>query len=307
MYRRNIPPFPLLLILLSEIFGEETDMNNALTVVDGQSQDAQKYEQAFIMGDLNALSDTERLQYYLTVCQSLGLNPATRPLEFLRLQGQKLTLYARKDCTDQLRALRGVSVNIQTPQFSDGLCVVAAVASDRTGRQDSDLGIVTIGNLQGDARANAIMKAVTKAKRRVTLSICGLGMLDETEIETIPDAKPLPMNLETGALELPESTIVETQEQPQTAPAKTLKELSEEFKRKAGEYQFSSSRNSDYARLLTLLLDEKEPVTVTRETLIEGLDQIETRWKLCIKKMLADLTNEQTAVVETPAEEVSAA
>jgi hypothetical protein len=34
------------------------------------------------------------------------------------------------------------------------------------------------------------MKAETKAKRRVTLSICGLGLLDETEIETIPGAAP---------------------------------------------------------------------------------------------------------------------
>ena len=31
------------------------------------------------------------------------------------------------------------------------------------------------------------MKAETKSKRRVTLSICGLGFLDESEIDTIPD------------------------------------------------------------------------------------------------------------------------
>jgi phage tail sheath protein FI len=30
------------------------------------------------------------------------------------------------------------------------------------------------------------MKAETKAKRRVTLSICGLNMLDESEVESIP-------------------------------------------------------------------------------------------------------------------------
>jgi hypothetical protein len=56
----------------------------------------------------------------------------------------------------------------------------------RDGREDEDYGVVTIGNLKGDAAANMIMKAITKAKRRVTLSISGLGMLDETEIETIP-------------------------------------------------------------------------------------------------------------------------
>jgi hypothetical protein len=41
-------------------------------------------------------------------------------------------------------------------------------------------------------RANTILKAITKAKRRVTLSICGLGWLDETEVEDIPaEAKAL--------------------------------------------------------------------------------------------------------------------
>ena len=39
----------------------------------------------------------------------------------------------------------------------------------------------------GESRANAIMKATTKAKRRVTLSICGLGgMPDESELDTMP-------------------------------------------------------------------------------------------------------------------------
>jgi hypothetical protein len=40
--------------------------------------------------------------------------------------------------------------------------------------------------LKGEARANAELKAVTKAKRRATLSICGLGWLDETEVDDIP-------------------------------------------------------------------------------------------------------------------------
>ena len=34
------------------------------------------------------------------------------------------------------------------------------------------------------------MKCETKAKRRVTLSICGLGMLNETEVETIRQEAP---------------------------------------------------------------------------------------------------------------------
>jgi hypothetical protein len=34
------------------------------------------------------------------------------------------------------------------------------------------------------------MKAETKAKRRVTLSLSGLGLIDESEVSSIPDAQP---------------------------------------------------------------------------------------------------------------------
>jgi hypothetical protein len=77
--------------------------------------------------------------------------------------------------------------------------IVTARAKDRTGREDESTGAVPLGNLKGDALANALMKAETKSKRRVTLSIAGLGWLDETELETLPqrhiisnDPDPLP-------------------------------------------------------------------------------------------------------------------
>jgi hypothetical protein len=64
-------------------------------------------------------------------------------------------------------------------------------AKDRQGREDESTGAVTVGDLKGDALVNALMKAETKAKRRVTLSIAGLGWLDETELETIPQSRPI--------------------------------------------------------------------------------------------------------------------
>jgi hypothetical protein len=67
--------------------------------------------------------------------------------------------------------------------------VVTAEATDRTGRTDSSIGAVSIAGLKGEAKANALMKAETKARRRVTLALCGLGVLDESEIETIPGAR----------------------------------------------------------------------------------------------------------------------
>ena len=66
-------------------------------------------EQALVMGDLSKLDSEQRVNYYLKVCSSLGLNPLTRPFDYLVLNG-KLVLYARKDATDQLRHIHKVSI-----------------------------------------------------------------------------------------------------------------------------------------------------------------------------------------------------
>lgn len=146
-------------------------------------------EQVLLGGDLSKLTPAERLSVYKATCETLGLNPLTKPFQYITLNG-KLTLYASKDCTEQLRNIRGVSVSIVSREVTEGIYVVTARATLASGRTDESIGAVTIDKLTGDARANAVMKAETKAKRRVTLSICGLGMLDETEIETIPGATP---------------------------------------------------------------------------------------------------------------------
>lgn len=145
-------------------------------------------ERALVMGDLSKLDPSQRNQYYQAVCASLRLNPLTRPLEYIVLNG-RLTLYARKDCTDQLRKIHGVSVRIAGREIMDDLMVVTAEATDQSGRTDSSIGAVSISNLRGEAKANALMKAETKARRRVTLALCGLGILDESEIESIPNAR----------------------------------------------------------------------------------------------------------------------
>lgn len=142
-------------------------------------------EKVLIYGDLSPLSPQERIEYYHRVCESLGLNPLTKPFEYIIFQGQ-LRLYARRDCTDQLRKIHNISIRILSRKIEDGIYTVEAEARTPEGRTDVSTGSVCIEGLKGDAKANAFMKAETKAKRRVTLSICGLGMLDETELETIP-------------------------------------------------------------------------------------------------------------------------
>lgn len=165
-------------------------MSAELAIVSPPAQaDLTAIERVVVAGDLSKLTPDERWNYYRGVCQSVGLNPFTQPFLYITLGG-KLVLYATKGAADQLRDNHHISIGKPAIDLSDGLCIVTVTATDRTGRTDSDLGIVPVENLRGDAKANAILKAVTKAKRRVTLSMCGLGMLDETEVETIPNAQP---------------------------------------------------------------------------------------------------------------------
>jgi hypothetical protein len=181
-------------------------------------------ESVLVAGDLARLTSDQRLAYYQRLCESLGLNPLTQPFQYLQLSG-KLTLYATKACTEQLRQLHGVSITGVTSAQVGDVYVVTATAEDRSGRTDCATGAVSIAGLKGDALANGLMKAETKAKRRCTLSLCGLGMLDESEIETIPGAVRAPAALPTTngvhlAQALPEPVA-----EPEAVPAGDVMDL----------------------------------------------------------------------------------
>ena len=165
---------------------------------------AHTLESVLISGDLSKLSPSERMDYYQAVCNSLGLNPLTQPFAYMELNG-KLTLYALKACTDQLREKHNISVVITNKEFVESIYVVTAMATmpDNNGnpRTDTDDGAKSVAGLRGDTYANALMHTVTKAKRRVTLSIRGLGMLDETEVESIPGARVQAVDIDTGEIQ----------------------------------------------------------------------------------------------------------
>lgn len=143
-------------------------------------------ESVIMQGDLSKLTPEQRGRYVAKMCEVMGLNPLTKPFEFMTLQG-KLVCYAGKNCAEQLRKVHGVSLKVTDRQKIDDVYVVTVDAVLPSGRCDSATGAVPLAGLKGDFLANAMMKAETKAKRRATLSICSLGMLDETEVETIPN------------------------------------------------------------------------------------------------------------------------
>lgn len=141
-------------------------------------------ESVVIHGDLSKLNAFERTRYYSAVCDSIGLNALTKPFEYIRLNGREV-LYVTRSATDQLRKIHGVSIRVTAREDVGGVHIVTACATDATGRVDEAVGAVPIEGLKGESLANAFMKAESKAKRRVTLSICGLGMLDESELDTV--------------------------------------------------------------------------------------------------------------------------
>jgi len=147
--------------------------------------DKNAIERALMDGDLSKLNPDQKLAHYQSVCQTIGLNPLTKPFQYITLNG-KLQMYALKGATDQLRKIYKIDCEIANTETKADLYIVQVKVKDKNGRVDEDMGFARIEGLTGDMLGNAMLKAVTKAKRRATLSMCGLGMLDEDEIKAIP-------------------------------------------------------------------------------------------------------------------------
>lgn len=145
-----------------------------------------------LAGDVGGLNPTEKVQYYSMLCQRVGLDPSTQPFKLMKLQGKE-TFYLDRSGAQQLNHKHGISHEIKSRDFVNGCYVVTARASIGNRFTDS-IGTVYVEGLKGEAFANATMKAETKAKRRATLDLVGLGMLDEIEVETISSAKASDFN-----------------------------------------------------------------------------------------------------------------
>lgn len=164
----------------------------AVTTID---QDKKRFELALIQGDVSKLSIEEKLSYHDRLCESVGVNKLTRPFDLMRTKEGKEIFYSNKGCAEQLRTNHNISLRIVETKKLDDIYIVTTEAKKPDGRTDSSTGVVNLGGLKGEALANAMMKCETKSKRRVTLSICGLNMLDETEVDTIPGVEKIDVRL----------------------------------------------------------------------------------------------------------------
>lgn len=135
-------------------------------------------------GDLSKLSEAQTVEYYRLYCERIGLDPATQPFAIITMNGKK-KLYCDRSGTAQLNKLHSVSHKITNREKIDDLYIVTVQASTPDGRVTECIGAVSIAGLKGEALCNAMMKGETKGKRRSTLDLLGLGILDESELETI--------------------------------------------------------------------------------------------------------------------------
>lgn len=165
---------------------EKSNNNEARAdlMVDARTQ-TRVIESLVLRGDLSGLAPQDRARFYVQMCENLGLNPNAQPFAFLRLNGKEV-LYATRGATDQLAAIHRINREIiDGPKVIDlaGTKLVYAVcrATHPNGRIETATATVPLIDPM-----NVLMKAETKAKRRATLSMLGLGLLDEIELDTIP-------------------------------------------------------------------------------------------------------------------------
>ena len=262
--------------------------------------DASLVESVLLQGDLSRLTAPQRVAYYNRVCESLGLNPLTKPFDYLALNG-KTVLYAKRDATEQLRKIHGVSIVELNSREVGGVFVVTAKAQDARQRIDVSTGAVAIANLKGEALANALMKAETKAKRRVTLSICGLGLLDETEVDTIPRAA-VQATATAEAVNTDTGEIVE-----QAAPPIASADPDKSY---TGTYQSTATRKKGVLMIHDLTIDgQKFSVEETRGKLWQAMEgqrvtvtYREVKGGTLLTSLVAAILSEPLA--ELPADEV---
>lgn len=168
---------------------------NKVVAVDSSEMGA-AVEAALMKNDYSKLSADQKVIVYKRVCESVGLNYMTHPFGFYRQKDGTEKMYAQRTCADQLRAIHGVSLVEMKEEFRDDVFSVIVTMKTKDGRQDIDRGDVFVGGLKGLDLANARMRAMTKAKRRCTLSLCGLGWLDESEVQDSPGLRTVPLQID---------------------------------------------------------------------------------------------------------------
>jgi len=185
-------------------------MPNEVVSVNGDAaaEHADILANVFIHGDISKLTNEQKATYVAQICNRLGLDPYTQPFRILKQKtpsGTSEILYATKSCAEQLMAKHKISTEISEVKVDRTLgiatckCEASLIGRSRVTSAMSAVQVATIVQIKdnpiprldmflGETLCNALMKCETKATRRAVLRLMGLGMIDETETETIANS-----------------------------------------------------------------------------------------------------------------------
>ena len=143
-----------------------------------------------IQHDLSKLSPEQVTQYLRDVSEFIGLDPDLNGLDTIWMEnengpGKSLAVYARRGTAEILRSINNIEVSSLTSQITSESAIFTAVGRNGQARQEIAIGSKSLRGLSGKAYDNAVMTASTRALRRLTMQFTKLGILDESEIESI--------------------------------------------------------------------------------------------------------------------------
>jgi hypothetical protein len=142
-----------------------------------------------IRGDVSSVPREALLRYIFTFCERVGISPLAVPFSLMKTQ-RGMQLVANRNFYDAVASKYSVSRECVAEGFFEGtkLYFTRYRATTPDGRVTEDMALVDTAGLNGNDLANAIMKAHTKGRNRVTRAHLGFPFPDETEAETVPGA-----------------------------------------------------------------------------------------------------------------------
>jgi hypothetical protein len=168
------------------------------------------------------------------------LEPSTGPFIYIKFQG-KMVLYPKKEAAEQLRVNRQISITDMRQTIIDDILMVTVSGRDGEGRTDVATGAVSLvypslvtewvngqkqtkthplagQRITGEDLANAAMKAETKAKRRLTFSLCGwspqIRRLFAGNVDIDDDAASVSMLVDSATGEIIDQPKIKAPKQP---------------------------------------------------------------------------------------------
>jgi hypothetical protein len=137
--------------------------------------------------EVGTLQGNNLAAHYITACERAGIDPSQRPFLVVRV-GVRDVLCATHKAVKLMNIIHGITHEMVEGPCAVDLCGVQLVkvvcrAKARDGRVETATATVLWGQPQ-----NSLEGCMARARGRATLSLLGLAVLDEHELEMIPSA-----------------------------------------------------------------------------------------------------------------------